>query len=487
MSSEVSRVTKFLVMLMVLVIVTAGCAPAPTPAPTAKPAAAAAAPAAPAPAPTAAPAAPAPAPTAVPPAPTKAPAPTAAPAPAAKAVEVTFWAALGGDNGKILEALVNKFNDSQTEVKVKYEFQGAYADAETKLLATLAGGQVPDLAMLEISRIPGFANANALLALDDLAKGPDGIDLKDFAQGLLAESMINGKLYSLPQARSMPVFYYNKDMFKEVGIDNTQAPKDWAAVRDAAIKLTKADGSRVGFGVQIGNPWWYFQEAIENYGGEISKLDGTTCKATFNEPKAVEALQWWYDLVNKDKAAKIYPGQGLTTWEALQADFISGKVGMMYITTGWMGNIKKNAKFDVGVGMLAQGPTGIRRVPTGGNGLVIPAKAPADRQKAAWKFLKWLTDTPQTASWAQQTGYMPLRLSAMNDASLKEYFKTNPTFQVAVQQMQYASPFPCVKLAPKTESTTDVLWERIFVGKEPIQKVADDVAKQVQTLVAALK
>ena len=134
-------------------------------------------------------------------------------------------------------------------MKVKYEFQGN-ADTEQKFLATLAGGQVPDLVMLEISRIPGFANSGALLPLDDLAAGPDGIDLKDFAAGLLAESKIGGKLYSLPQARSMPVFYYNKDMFKAAGIDATEAPKDWAAIRDAAIKLTKADGSAYGWGLR---------------------------------------------------------------------------------------------------------------------------------------------------------------------------------------------------------------------------------------------
>lgn len=463
MSAAFSRIGRLVAVMLVLTII-AGCAPAVTPAPAA---------------PAAAPAAAA----------TTAPsAPAAAPAqPATQPVEVTFWAALGGNNGTILESFVKAFNESQNEVSVKYEFQGAYADTEQKFLATLAGGQVPDLVMLEISRIPGFANSGALLPLDDLAAGPDGIDLSDFAAGLLAESKINGKLYSLPQARSMPVFYYNKDMFKAAGIDATAAPKDWAAIRDAAIKLTKADGSAYGWGLQIGNPWWYFQEAVENYGAEMSVRDGDKCTATFNSPEAVKALQWWYDLVYVDKAAKIYPGQGLTTWEALQADFISGKIGMMYITTGWMGNIKKNSPFEVGVGMLAAGPTGVRRAPTGGNGIAIPAKAPAEHQAAAWKFLKWLTDTPQTASWAKQTGYMPLRLSAMNDPALQAYFKENPTFQVAVEQMQYASPFPCIKLHPKTESTADVLWERIFVGQEPVQKVADEVAKQIQDLVDTME
>lgn len=398
---------------------------------------------------------------------------------AAAPTQVVFWSALGGNNGKILDSFVQEFNASQKDVVVVNEFQGAYADVEQKLMAAIASGKTPDLCMLEISRIPAFVAAKALAPLDGFAKGPNGIDLKDFVQGLLEESRIDGKLYSLPQSRSMPVFYYNKTMFREAGLNADRAPADWKELREAAIKLTAADGSRVGFGIQTGNPWWYFQSAIESYGAEVSTLKGGKPVPTFDSPKAVEALQWWYDLVKKDQAAKLYVGKGLTSWELLQADFISGKVGMMYITTGWMGNILKNSAFEVGVGPLAAGPSGARKIPTGGNGIVIPAKAPKAKQEAAWKFLKWLTDTKQSASWAMQTGYMPLRLSAGDSPELKAHIAKNPAFQVAVDSMKFASPFPSIKRHPKTEPTLDVLWERIFLNNEPVSKVAAEVSKQV--------
>jgi len=393
--------------------------------------------------------------------------------------QVVFWSALGGNNGKILDAFVKEFNASQNEVEVVNEFQGAYTDVEQKLMASIASGKTPDLAMLEISRIPAFVNAKAIAALDGFAAGANGIDLKDFVQGLLEESKIDGKLYSLPQSRSMPVFYYNKDMFRAAGINADKAPANWKEIREAAIKVTAADGSRIGFGIQTGNPWWYFQTAIESYGAQVSTLENGKPVPTFNSPEAVAALQWWYDLVKKDKAAKLYVGKGLTSWELLQADFISGKVGMMYITTGWMGNILKNSGFEVGVGPLAAGPTGVRRIPTGGNGIVIPANSPKAKQDAAWKFLKWLTDTKQTANWSMQTGYMPLRISAGNSPEMKAYIAKNPAFQVAVDSMLYASAFPSIKRNPKTEPTCDVLWERIFINNESVQKVTDEVAKQV--------
>jgi sn-glycerol 3-phosphate transport system substrate-binding protein len=396
---------------------------------------------------------------------------------AAAPAKIVFWAALGGNNGKLLEEAVNEFNASQSEIQVKYEFQGDYTMAEQKLAASLAAGSVPDMVMLEISRIPGFAERRALLALDDLAAKLK-LPKEDFPEALIKESTINGKLYSLPQSRSMPVFYYNKDMFRAAGLPD-RAPATWDELRKAAIAITSKDGNRYGFGLQVGNPFWYFSNAVEGNGGAISARKGDKELPTFNDAKGVDGIRFWYDLVYSDGAARIYPGQGLATWEALQADFISSKVGMMFITTGWMGNIVKNSKFDVGVAMLPVGPGGVRKAPTGGNGIVIPAKAPAANQEAAFKFLMWLTDTPQTSKWAMNTGYMPLRLSALKDPQLIKYFETNPSFRMAVEQMRWASPFPGIKLNPKTEPALNVLWERIFVGKEDIKKVADEVAAQV--------
>lgn len=79
-------------------------------------------------------------------------------------------------------------------------------------------------------------------------------------------------------------------------------------------------------------------------------------------------------------------------------------------------------------------------------------------------------------------GDRTLRLSAMEDPALQAYFAERPNFQVAVAQMAQASSFPCIKLHPKTERTLDVLWERIFIGQEDVQKVADEVAAEVEVL-----
>ncbi len=111
------------------------------------------------------------------------------------------------------------------------------------------------------------------------------------------------------------------------------------------------------------------------------------------------------------------------------------------------------------------------------------SKSPKEKQAASWKFLKWLTDTPQTSKWAQGTGYMPLRFIRDERCYPDEILYRSAEFPGGgFTDGRTSSAFPCIKLNPKTESTLDKLWERIFVGKEPIKTVADDVAKQVQDL-----
>ena len=443
-------------LLTVVGLVLSGCAPTPVPAPTKQAVGSTPVPAATKPAPTAAPTGP---------------------------VEITFWNALSGNNGKVMEALVTRYNASQQDVKVNLQFQGNYNETEQKFLAAVAASAVPDLVMVERSRIPGLAAAGALRPLDDFINGPDGLDIKDFIAALV-ERHTDGKLYSLPQSRSMPVFFYNKDLFKAAGLDDSQAPATWDELKAAAQKLTTPDGSVVGFGLQSGGSWWYFQAAVEQNGGEVS--DPKTREVKFNEPAAVEALTWWYNLVYTDKVAKVVGGAGYDSWGNLEAEFISGKVAMMFISTGNMANIQKNAKFRVGVGPLPGGKAG-RAAPTGGNAVLIPAGSPPAKAAAAWKFYKWLTDTEQVVEWSMGTGYMPTRTSALNHPKFVEFVKQNPGFGECVKQLEFARPVPSIIQHPKTQTVVEAMYEKIFVGRAPIKQSLDETAAEIAQLMKELK
>ncbi|TGU56511.1 extracellular solute-binding protein, partial [Mesorhizobium sp. M00.F.Ca.ET.186.01.1.1] len=72
-------------------------------------------------------------------------------------VEIDFWYALGGVRGKTIEDMVKKFNESHKDIKVKAAYQGAYQDNHSKVLASVAAGNNPDVTMVEIASIAAFA------------------------------------------------------------------------------------------------------------------------------------------------------------------------------------------------------------------------------------------------------------------------------------------------------------------------------------------
>ena len=93
------------------------------------------------------------------------------------------------------------------------------------------------------------------------------------------------------------------------------------------------------------------------------------------------------------------------------ADFASGLIASTIGSTGSLKGALDAASFEVGTAYLPDGPAG-GGTPTGGTGLAISSSSTPEEQLAAAMFLAFLTDTENTATFSQATGYMPVRTSA---------------------------------------------------------------------------
>ncbi len=420
-----------LLALVVLAVIAIACAPAPTPAPTPVPPTAAPQPTAAA-QPTAAPKpTDAPKPTEAP-KPTTAPtvAPTAAPTVASAPVKLTFWYALSGNTGKVLESMVKKWNDTHPNITVDVIYQGSYADIAQKLTAAVTAKTLPDVA--QMGGAPTMADSGVVVPVQDLVAKQD---LDDIYPGFWDYNKYGGKIISMPYNNSIPVLYYNKDLFTAAGLDPTKPPTTWDELAKAAQALTKdtnGDGKTEQWGLNTNtDTQWYLSAMILQNGGKILSDDGK--KVAYNSPEAIEALQFWNDLVNKYKAM---PANQHGT---AQDDFLAGKLGMMMRSSATLGTITTGAKFNVGLAPLPCKKTCSE--PLGGASILIFKTTP-EKQKAAWEFTQWMTNADNTVSLFVQTGYVPLRKSASDNAALKDYLKTAPNAQVLVDALKYASAIP---------------------------------------------
>jgi sn-glycerol 3-phosphate transport system substrate-binding protein len=240
---------------------------------------------------------------------------------------------------------------------------------------------------------------------------------------------------ALPFFRSTPILYYNTDMLAAKGV---KVPTTWDELRDAAAKLTVREGSETKtYGFEVPVDWWFWYALLHEAGGSLLTPDGK--KAAFRD-KGTEALQFWVDLVNKDKTMKRPPGKDYNAWTVTNTDFINGRAAMIFTSTAFLNYMTENAKFKLGTAFL---PGKVKQaVPTGGTFFVIARDAPPAQKEAGWAFLKWMTEPAQTISLSKATGYMPIRTSAVNSPEMQAFYKQNPNYKTAIDQLRTAQRFP---------------------------------------------
>lgn len=355
------------------------------------------------------------------------------------AMHLTFYypVQVGGDAAKLIEKICADFNAENPDIVVDPIYTGNYDDTVTKIQTAIQGGTPPEVFVSLATQRFTMASTGMAMPLDELiAADPDGqAYIEDFLPGFMEDSYVDGKIYSIPFQRSTEILYYNKDAFKEVGLDPEHAPESWDELVEYGKKLTNDNRYGVGIALNSGSAQWTFtgfclQNSVN--GENLATEDGK--KALFNTPENVEALQYWLDLQNKHKIM----ADGIVQWTDLPTQFLAGEVAMIYHTTGNLANISKNAEFEFGTAFLP----GNKRMaaPTGGGNFYISSGLPQERVDAAWKFIKFATETERAAQWSLDTGYVATRQSCFDTDMIKNYYEELPQAKVAYEQIAVSKP-----------------------------------------------
>lgn len=405
----------------------------------------------------------------------------ATPAPE-EAVTITFWHGQSGVLGDRLKTLITQFNSTH-KIQVDASFQGSYSTGELqrKLLAAVQASATPDLAQLPgLPDVAQFNKAKALTAVQQFIDSPDGLtqsQLSDFPSAFLDDNRleVNGKkvIVSWPMSKSLSVMYYNPDILKQAGIAGP--PKTWEEFRQDLLAVKqKTKATPLEWTPEL---YYFWVPYLRGNGGDIltPKLD----KASFNNDTGVAALQYMVDLVNTDKTGVVSKG---FDW---QNDFAKGGVAFTVSTSVSLQYIEQampaTSKFQVGVASL---PAGKQKVGNAlfGNNLVIFNKVPQNHQRAAWLFMKWLTDTDQTVAWSLASGYMPLRTSALNSSTFKDKVKADPRLEVPLDSLKGAAGVPGSPDWSKIQTVLNDMVTKAIAQKATAKQAVADAEKQVNDI-----
>lgn len=301
------------------------------------------------------------------------------------AESLKFWQfyAPGGQvasQTKWFDDMITSWNaQNETKVELVYVPNNDYMSG-SKLQTAFASGEGPDIFIISPGDFLRYYNGGVLA---DLTPYIEEAAQKDFPESVIANRMVDKKIYGIPMEVEPMAMYYSVKAFEDAGLNENDVPKTWDQLLEVAKKLTNKDRFGVLFDTAPGyyqNFTWY--PFLWQGGGEFQTADG---KSAFNTPATVQALKLWQDAVNANVAPRKPLGGG--GWDVVP-NLASGFCAIQNVGIWAIAALREGAPdFKYGIFKLPQ-PSGGKYVTVGG-GWAFVANAKGKDPETASKFCAW--------------------------------------------------------------------------------------------------
>ena len=398
--------------------------------------------------------------------------------------KIIFWHAMGGNFQPTLNKIVEEYNKSQDKVEVEALYQGSYQEALNKFKSVQGTDKAPALIQLNEISTEYMYNSGAITPMQEFVK-KDNYDLTKLEDTLINYYTINGTLYSMPFNSSASILLYNKDAFKEVGLDPEKAPKSYKELAEAAKKLTKGT-ERYGFAMIMDA--WFIEQLLANentlYVNEENGRAGKSPTAVAYNGEKIKTIFNWLNDMYRDNTATSYGKE----YQNTRAAFLSGKVSMYIDSSAGIQQLTELANFEIGSAYVPSENGEFTGVPIGGASLWITNSVSDEKQAAAWDFVKYAVSKESQALWASSTGYYSVNKEAYDLDLLKKDLEKTPQKLGAVNEIKdtqktAATSGAIVGVFPELRKVMTDSMEKVYVGKEKIDKIIDKMVKESDRIV----
>ena len=398
--------------------------------------------------------------------------------------EIQWWHSMTAVNGEVVNDLAKNFNASQNKYKIVPTFKGTYDESFTAAVAAHRAGNAPHiLQVFEVGTATMMASKGVTVPVGKIMKDAgEKFDPKAYVSAVAGYyTAPSGEMLSFPFNSSTTVFYFNKDAFKAAGIDTAKAPGTWPEVALAAAKL-KASGHKCP--ISIAWQGWTQLESFSawhnvEFATKGNGMQGMDARMKVNSPLHVRHIE---NLANMAKQGLfVYKGRA----NVPEASFISGECAMMTTSTGFYGNVAKNAKFSWGLAPLPHYPDvpgAPQNTVIGGASLWVMAGKKADEYKGIAQFFSYLSKPDVQAATHQRTGYLPITMAAYELTEKSGFYGKNPGTDVGVTQMirKTTDKSRGIRLGNYVQIRTieDEELEQVWAGKKSAQEALDSIVKR---------
>jgi multiple sugar transport system substrate-binding protein len=347
----------------------------------------------------------------------------------AEIVEIVAWDKPREDspNKALTEKNQADFAAKYPNIKVKHVEQVSGQERE-QFITAVAGGEQPDVVKVAFPSMEAYISQGIAADITDLWNNFSEKDM--FVKGAFGAGTLDGRIYGIPAEMYTTGLYYNKQIFKDAGLDPNKPPATWDEFIDAAKKTHNPSKEINGFDI-LGMDWadWHFEYYVWAAGGDLTeKLPDGSVKLTFTEEPAVAALQFYKDLKWTHGVTQKNVIQAL---DENQKDFYTGHAAMIVGASdnyGWFVSKGMNPD-DIGFAPFPAGPSGKAPAQVGGAYYILNPKASKEQMEAAFTYATYSVSkdvVDANYDWQKENGVFINLLSIRSDVDMSDKVDVSP-------------------------------------------------------------
>ncbi len=371
--------------------------------------------------------------------------PTMASAKTDDPIIINWWHAMRSARGKVVDNMIQKFNESQDKYKVVGTNKGNYDETMNAGVAAFRAKKQPHILQVFEVGTQTMMQSGAVYPVYKLMKNAGyDIDWSNYLQAVLSYYMdADGNLMSMPFNSSTPIMYYNVDMFEKAGfapLSKTE-PITWERLGEITKKIVDEGIAPAGL-VTAWQSWTQIENysAIHNqpFASQANGYKGMDCELLINNPKVVghiTRLSEWA----KDKRF-MYGGQ---KYQGPKSEFIAQNAAVYIDSVSGIAKLKKavkDFKWDAAPLPVEASMKNPQNSIIGGASLWVLNGHSKEEYEGVAAFLKFLASNEMQSYWHKETGYFPITLNAYNDLKKQGYYDENPLQTVGIEQLNRATP-----------------------------------------------
>jgi sn-glycerol 3-phosphate transport system substrate-binding protein len=401
---------------------------------------------------------------------------------------IIWWHAMTGALGAQIDRITKSFNASQDTIELTSIYKGSYADLMTAVIAAFRAGQAPHIAQIfEVGTENMIAAGKAIKTVSQLIQETGAqIDPNAYIPAVRGYyALADGRMGSMPFNSSTAVMWINKDAFDKAGLDASKPPATWEEIVTVAQTLKSKNAAPIPVNTSW-FPWIMVEQysAIHDipYASKANGFEGLDAVLQFNSKAHVTQIDRIL-MMAKDGTFK-YGGRD----NAPDPVFLSGQSAISFNSSAERGDLKRTAKFGYVEAFLPYDPE-VNNDPINsiiGGASLWPMTAPGRTEaeyKAVAAFLGFIGQPQNDATWAENTGYVPVTLAGYQEMQKAGWFEQNPGTDIPIKQLtrgHVTNNSRGIRLGrlPEIRNIISEEFEKALQGQQNAQQVMDNAVER---------